>query len=320
MTDHRAPDPTGVTVRRLTHDDVEDALALSSAAGWNQRADDWRILIDVSAGSFAALSANRIVGTAVGIDYGRFSWIAMMLVDSAHRGRGLGRRLLEAALDAVPADRPVRLDATPLGRPLYEAYGFDEETTITRYVADPARRASPAPDRVNAGATREAPLVTRPLTGADLPLVAEQDHEVFGGDRRTVLAWALDVAPAYAHAVEPPGASARMQYCLGRKGRLFDQIGPVVAEGDDVARMLVSASLGAARGRGLAMDVFDQRAGFAAWLRTCGFTAQRPLFRMRRTPRSAGTQSRAEDPAHERTRDTHFQELREFTILGPEFA
>src|SRR5215213_8295044 len=83
MPDSAAPDGGDVSVRRLTHDDVEDALALSSMAGWNQRVDEWRLLIDLAAaGSFAASSGNRIVGTAIGIDYGGFSWIAMMLVES----------------------------------------------------------------------------------------------------------------------------------------------------------------------------------------------------------------------------------------------
>ena len=68
------------------------------------------------AGSFAAVADDRIVGTAIGIDYGTFGWIAMMLVDPAWRGRGIGGRLLEEAIGAVPPDIPIRLDATPLGR------------------------------------------------------------------------------------------------------------------------------------------------------------------------------------------------------------
>ena len=40
----------------------------------------------------------------------------MMLVEPAWRGRGLGARLLEEAVGAVPPGIPIRLDATPLGR------------------------------------------------------------------------------------------------------------------------------------------------------------------------------------------------------------
>src|SRR5438445_5117811 len=94
------------------------------------------------AGAFAALSEARIVGTAIGIDYGGFGWIAMMLVDPAYRGRGVGRRLLEAAMDAVPSNIPIRLDATPMGRRLYQRYGFEEEAMLSRYVNDGSTRGS----------------------------------------------------------------------------------------------------------------------------------------------------------------------------------
>ena len=123
------------TVRLLSIDDLDAALALSAAAGWNQRLDDWRMLLrQAPAGSFAAIANGRIVGTAIGIDYGAFGWIAMMLVDPGHRGQGVGRSLLEAAMDALPSDRPIRLDATPMGRPLYQRYGFEDEAMLTRHV------------------------------------------------------------------------------------------------------------------------------------------------------------------------------------------
>ena len=58
----------------------------------------------------------------------------MMLVAPEYRGRGLGARLLEAAMAALPPELPIRLDATPLGRPLYERHDFVLETSLTRHV------------------------------------------------------------------------------------------------------------------------------------------------------------------------------------------
>src|SRR4051812_26165890 len=99
-------------IRLLASGGLEEGFALSSAAGWNQALEDWRLLLALApGGSFAAVSAGRLVGTAMAIDYQRFAWVAMMLVDPAWRGRGIGRRLLESAIGSVPSDRPIRLDA-----------------------------------------------------------------------------------------------------------------------------------------------------------------------------------------------------------------
>jgi GNAT superfamily N-acetyltransferase len=295
-------------IRLLTHEDLEEAFTLSSAAGWNQRLADWRMLLALAPrGSFAALSEGRIVGTAMGIDYGGFAWIAMMLVDPAYRGRGLGRRLLEAAMASVPSDRSIRLDATPMGRPLYRAYGFEDDVMLTRYVVDRHGAEGSAPLLTSHPRTF-APRNSRPMTPADLPIVTDQDAGIFGGNRRAVLDWALAGAPQYAHVV--PAGSGLVHYCLGRQGRLFDQIGPVVAGDDEMARALVTAALTAAAGRPVALDVFDAHSAFVAWLATCGLRAQRPLYRMRRPPDRENPSSGERRPSP----------LVEFAILGPEFA
>jgi len=300
-------------IRLLAVEDLDAALTLSSIAGWNQRRDDWRMLLRLApTGSFAALADGHLVGTAIGIDYGGFAWIAMMLVDPAYRGRGIGRHLLEAAMDAVPPDLPIRLDATPLGRPLYQRYGFEDESLLTRHVTSTV---SPPPRlwRTSRSFTRrreprDGSLRVRRLTAADMKIVTEQDNQIFGGNRDRVLEWALGSAPQYGHVVQSDAGLAH--YCLGREGRLFDQIGPVVAGDDDIAQTLVSAALGTAGGRPVAVDAFDARSTFIAWLAASGFQSQRPLFRMRRPgrPRAPAIDDR-KPPA-----------LVEFAIVGPEFA
>jgi GNAT superfamily N-acetyltransferase len=227
-------------IRALTVDDLGDALKLSTTAGWNQKMDDWRMLVRLApAGAFAALIEGGIVGTAIGIDYGGFAWIAMMLVDPAYRGRGVGRRLLEAAMDAVPPDLRIRLDATPLGRPLYQRYGFEDEASLSRHVSDGSNRGvAPVSDAFNGSHG------VRALTASDLEIVIERDSETFGGTRGALLDWAFHRAPQYAHVVR--GDNGSIHYCLGRQGRLFDQIGPVVAGHEDIANALLNAALAAA--------------------------------------------------------------------------
>jgi predicted N-acetyltransferase YhbS len=285
----------------LTAGDLDGAFGLSTANGWNQRLSDWRMLLQLApAGSFAAVADDRIVGTAIGIDYGTFAWIAMMLVDPARRGRGLGARLLEAAIGAVPPEIPIRLDATPRGRPLYQRYGFEDEAQLTRHVAESSR---PSVDLASDLTSRHV----RGLTLADVPAVIARDDRVFGAHRRILLEWALKDAGQYAKMID---SDAGAHYCFGRPGRLFDQIGPVVADDDHTARALVSASLLAADGRAVVVDAFDRHRGFTDWLRSRGFTASRPLFRMRRALQ------RAQRGGHAGTHGASSERA----ILGPEFA
>ena len=281
---------TRPVIRELTASDLDSAFALSSTAGWNQRLEDWRMLVGLAPrGSFTAIVDGALVGTAIGIDYGAFGWIAMMLVDPAYRGKGLGAALLQAAMDAVPSNLPIRLDATPLGRPLYERYGFVEETSLTRLVA----RSSPALLMSGSAVQRAA--------GVDLPAVFREDAGIFGADRRAVLEWSLGDAP-YGRIVRDDLGPAG--YCFGRRGRLFDQIGPVVAREEGQARKLVSSAIVDVPGRPVVIDAYDEHQSFSQWLHSLGFRAERPLFRM-----SRGAYTRPGRAA-----------LREFAIFGPDFG
>jgi GNAT superfamily N-acetyltransferase len=301
-------------IRVLTGEDLGDALRLSTTAGWNQQVDDWRMLLRLApAGAFAAVIDACVVGTAIGIDYGGFAWIAMMLVDPAYRGRGIGRRLLETALDAVPANRCTRLDATPLGLPLYRRYGFEVEAALSRHVSDVSTRGDvPVSDAGNSSRR------VRPLTAPDLDIVIERDSQTFGGTRGAVLDWAFHGAPQYAYIVQ--SENGPVHYCLGRQGRLFDQIGPVVAGHEAVANALMDAALAAAGDRPVVVDAFDSQTEFSAGLRRRGFVIQRPLIRMCRAAESTAPEQGVCGLAAPRTHHATPRRSDEFAIFGPEFA
>ncbi len=287
-----------IDIRPLAEGDVEGALGLSAASGWNQRAADWHMLLQIApSGSFAAVDGDRIVGTAIGIDYGRFGWIAMMLVDPAYRRQGVGARLLEAAMGAVPPELPLRLDATPLGRPLYEHYGFELEASLTRHV----RPAGTPPPAAPGGEVR-------PLTESDVTEVMRSDDRISGAHRHGAIRWAFADSPHYAWIADPPGESPR--YCLGRGGRLFDQVGPIVADRTESAIALATAAISQSGDRALVVDAYEAHDAFTAWLIAGGFEPQRPLYRMRR-PGSAPPPA----PATRRGGGSV-----EFAVMGPEFS
>src|SRR5262245_27468780 len=112
----RMKDFASATLRRLLVSDIPAAVQLSSEAGWNQTADDWHMLIELSPQSCLALELNgEVVSTATLLCYGRrLAWIGMVLTKMCCRGRGFARRLLTEALaiaDGMHIET-VKLDAT----------------------------------------------------------------------------------------------------------------------------------------------------------------------------------------------------------------
>jgi GNAT superfamily N-acetyltransferase len=255
--------PMEVVLREMEQRDIEAGLGLCRAAGWNQTERDWRYFLEHSVrGCVAAECEGTVEGTAATLDFGEaFSWVAMVLVWPDQRNRGIGSALLEECLRRLRG-RAVRLDATPLGRPVYRRLGFEDEFKLARFLREPA------PSPPGAGGCR-------PLATGDLAAVCAFDERVFGADRSTMLLWLAEGAPDLAW-VSEKGAG----FCLGRHGHLYDHIGPLVAADRDTAAGLVRFAL--AQG-GTRPVVIDTPLASEAWidsLRAQSFREQRPFTRM----------------------------------------
>src|SRR5579864_5810973 len=131
-------DCAGATLRRLAASDLPAALELSEQAGWNQTADDWRMLIDLAPEGCLAIEVNgELAATTTLLCYGqRLAWIGMVLTKKSYRGLGFARRLLTQALTLADeaAIETVKLDATDQGQPLYEKMGFRSEQAVERWI------------------------------------------------------------------------------------------------------------------------------------------------------------------------------------------
>jgi GNAT superfamily N-acetyltransferase len=300
-----SPAPT-VTIHVLSRADVPAALRLSTEAGWNQREEDWSAAVEMTPGaSFCAIADGVLVGTCIGISYGDFSWIAMMLVDSRFQRRGLGAGLLLRAIDALPPDRPIGLDATAVGRLLYQQHGFHDTWMLARWVADHARFDQPGDaDEPGDGVT------IRPIDAPAMRGIVSADRDVFGGDRRRILEWALSQEPGCCAIATANGELAG--YVFGRRGRVFNHVGSVVARSRLIAQALVR-HVGKTAPRPIGIDAFDGRPGWNEWLAASGFLQQRPLARMERPP--AVESGATIGPAR-----SEGGELRAFSSFGPEFA
>lgn len=85
---------------------------------------------------FSVFCGEEQVGFARAVtDSCTFAWIADVVIDPAHRGRGLGKRLMEFVLDH-PAVRGTtqQLLRTQDAHTLYERYGFERGECLSRRV------------------------------------------------------------------------------------------------------------------------------------------------------------------------------------------
>lgn len=273
--------------------ELPDAEALVREAGWNQIAADWEIFRALGT-VYTARVDDHVVATAAMMPYGEFAWVSMVLVAGDQRRRGLGTQLLKRCIAALREQGRVPvLDATPAGRPLYRALGFEETWGYHRMAG---KDAVPTRD----GASRADGTIVRPITDADWPALCVADAVAFGADRGALLHRLRGRLPAAELVAERHGRIAG--FLLGRNGRSASQIGPLVAEDDDVAHALLAHALPALNGQ-VYVDFADSKTRLRTWLEESGFAAQRPLTRML-LGRSSGFDC----------------EARTFAVVGPEFG
>jgi hypothetical protein len=99
------------------------AHALSTALGWPYRPQDWQFSAETAQG-FVAEEEGVVIGTAMCWTFGQDrASLGHVIVSATHQGRGIGRKLMEAVLEAL-GPRITFLHATPAGQPLYEKLGF----------------------------------------------------------------------------------------------------------------------------------------------------------------------------------------------------
>jgi GNAT superfamily N-acetyltransferase len=276
----------------LADADLPAAEALVRAAGWNQVIADWEIFRTLGT-VHTARDGGHVVATAATLPYGNFAWISMVLVLPEYRRSGLGTRLLERCVAALDREGRVPvLDATPAGRPIYQAMGFEDCWGYHRLARQSAQPVAAAPP--------DAAARVRPIADADWRALCAYDAAAFGADRGALLQCLRGRLPAAELIAERNGRIAG--FMLGRNGRSASQVGPLIAEDDDTARLLLASALSAIEGP-VYLDFADAKTEIGAWLTRCGFVAQRPLTRMLYR------------------RNNGFDDTsRTFAVVGPEFG
>lgn len=244
-------------MRLLTPADIRAGMRLKDAAGWNQTEADWRNLIELAAESCFGIESDGVLrATTTAVCYGtELAWIGMVLTDPAYRGRGLARRLMEHTLEYLRREgvRWIKLDATAMGRPVYERLGFRDEAVIERWVRKP--------DAVREHADSTGPFV----------LDAVLDREGFGADRALLLR-----ALAHFEATSIAGAG----FAMGRLGSAASYFGPCVARSTDAARDLLAWFLAKHGEKSVYWDILAANRDAVELAREAGFERARELMRM----------------------------------------
>ncbi|MGZ3409040.1 MAG: GNAT family N-acetyltransferase [Xanthobacteraceae bacterium] len=287
-------DPAKVKATPLLASEIADAEELVREAGWNQTAADWRAFLEL--GTVYAIRADdgRVIATAATLPYGgQFAWISMVLVARDYQRRGLATRLLRECIDDITAAKLVPvLDATPAGREVYRNLGFLDAWGFRRLACTAIQEASKT--------TVSPHIEIRNVTEDIWPALCAYDAGVFGAERSKLLATLRGRTPHIERVALRNGKIAG--FVLGRDGRLATQVGPLVADNDDVARALLAHALDEIHGPAF-IDVPDTKTDLLAYLAARGFAPQRPLTRMllgRNTAYDDGT--------------------RTYAVVGPEFG
>ena len=260
----------GLEIRLLFEADIPSAMRLKEAAGWNQNEADWRRLLSLQPdGCFGAVRDGRLVGTTTTTIYGELAWIGMVLVDPQQRRQGIAAQLLQVALDYLNEKvETIKLDATALGRPVYQKFGFVVESEVERWSGSGGLTQRDAQIAIDRESVRELLALDRLAFGADRSELIEK-----------LIADAC-VAPVLIRAED----GALSGYALARSGTRKTYVGPVVRSEPQLVEKLLDQVLSELPGREIYLDVNRECVADTSLLSDRGFVKERDLIRMVKGP------------------------------------
>ncbi|MGY2257921.1 GNAT family N-acetyltransferase [Pseudomonas sp. SDO55104_S430] len=261
--------------RPMTSADVPAAHALSVRLKWPHRLEDWAMLQRIAEG-FVAEDGEHLIGTAFTCPQGAYATIGLVIVSDDYQGQGIGRKLMELALEAS-TPRTAILNATLAGAPLYISQGFVEFGLIQQHQGQAKVIDTP---------TLPVNERSRPLTVSDRARQLELANAGSGLDRESVLNVLLDVTE-HAVGIERDGQLSAFAI-LRAFGRGYC-VGPVIAQTADQAKHLIGSLLAQVPDTFVRIDV-PADCGLSDWLETAGLKQVDKVAQMARgtPPQSVG--------------------------------
>ena len=263
MSDNR------LTLRPMVQDDIAAVQAMSKAEQWPHRSEDLSDMLSVGAGVVAEMGGGIVASTMWWQAGEACVTLGMVIVARTHRGAGLGRIVMEAALDRI-GGVTVMLNATEEGVPLYRKLGFSGVSEILQHQ----------------GAAFSAPLIPldpgeriRPVGASDAPRVAALVEAATGLSRPAI----MDVLLDRAHGIVLDREGALTGVALFRRFGRGYVIGPVVASDRTRAQALIAQWLGSRSGAFTRLDITGD-SGLGDWLEDLGIIRVGRVVTMVRGP------------------------------------
>lgn len=256
-------------IRRMFATDIPAAIGLSRPQRWNQTEEDWRRFLALEPeGCFVAVSDGQVIATTTTELFDSVGWIGMVTVSPEWRGQGIGRAMMVHAIAYLHerGARSVKLDATPMGKPLYERLGFQEEYVLHRVVGIGVEFAS-----------HDVILYSHATPQLQKSMLS-LDRRVYHTDRSAMLTKLIAGWPELA-AVHLTNGQVD-GYIVGRHGFLYEQIGPLVATNADTADALLRWGLNAAAGCRVCLDRPDVNRAACDLAESYGLEPLREFTRM----------------------------------------
>jgi GNAT superfamily N-acetyltransferase len=256
-----------MNIRPMSHDDLDFALALTSAEGWSSTRQDFDELLEFNPhGCFIGEIESEPMGMVCTVPYGEFGFIGNLIVLESCRGQQCGRRLMEYGMDylRVLGAKSILLDAVPEAVQLYDRLGFRKICKSLRL------------EGIVSG--KESGYV-RSMNQEDLSQISDLDANLFGGRRIHFLRMRFAAHPEYCKVMETNG---EMQgYIMGSTSGDSVRIGPwVMKEPDANAEPLLLDLAQNVTAGSLKIGVLERNAKSLELLHKYGFTERSFSWRM----------------------------------------
>lgn len=224
---------TELTLEQLSIEDTAGLLQLTTHVQWDYSEQEVHTLLKVGTIFGHRDPSGQIVSSAAILPYGeRLASIGLVIVNHSYRGYGLGRSLMQACMEAIPAHVPLMLTATTQGEPLYKKLGFQTVSSVYKLLRDNTIISLPEREA-------RADYSIIPLADELLPALIRLDASSIGADRKQLMEARVQQADRVMVATKPDGTLVGYGMAVPVSDKLV--LGPIVGTDAAMAVQLIKA-------------------------------------------------------------------------------